>query len=199
MAVSTQHLLFCRVFQVIYYRDFLPARKSAPVRHCCVFFMAMQCSPFRRCWDVRFILGPQYLCAVSRCWGIDRAQWWTGGISLAANQKVNSLSIEEGKWPSRPAHLSHKQLLKPNCIWLCLHAYRAAPFRIILLMSHSIPILSFDTFLYQQKISLENLCCHLWNLYQTPDYILFSPSVRCIVFCLHLSTCLDMCICQLKA
>lgn len=34
-AVSTQHLLFCCVFQVIYFCDFLPARKSASVKCCC--------------------------------------------------------------------------------------------------------------------------------------------------------------------
>lgn len=33
--VSTQHLLFRRVFQVIYFCEFLPARKSASVKCCC--------------------------------------------------------------------------------------------------------------------------------------------------------------------
>lgn len=90
------------------------------------FFIAMWCTPFRGHWDALFILGPSNLCAVSRFWGIDRAQWWTGSVSPAAIQKVNSLSMEEGKWPPglQPAHLSRTQQLKSNCLWLGLHAYR---------------------------------------------------------------------------
>lgn len=34
-AVSTQHLLYCRVFQVIYFCDFLPEKKSVSVKCCC--------------------------------------------------------------------------------------------------------------------------------------------------------------------
>lgn len=35
-AVSTQRLLYCSVFQVIYFCDSLPARKSASVKCCCL-------------------------------------------------------------------------------------------------------------------------------------------------------------------
>lgn len=64
-----------------------------------VFFMAMWCSPFRGCWDALFILWPWNLCAVSRCWGIDRAQWWTGGVSPAANQKLIVCPSRRGNDP----------------------------------------------------------------------------------------------------
>lgn len=77
--------------------------------------------PFLRgCWDAQFILGPLHLCAGSRCWGIDKAQWWTGTVSPAANQKVNSLSIEKGKWPPglQPAHLSSSRRVECNRFWL---------------------------------------------------------------------------------
>lgn len=158
------------------------------------FFMAMWCSPFRGCWDALFILGPLNLCAVSRCWGIDRAQWWTGSVSPAANQKVNSLSIEEGKWPPglQPAHLSRAQQLKCNRFWLCLRAYRTPAFCVSLLfMSLSILILSFNAFLYPRIISLENFCSHLWHLKRRADKIWFGLKVtgHYHVFFLPLATC----------
>lgn len=127
------------------------------------FFMATPRSPFKGCWDALFILGPWYLCAVFRCWGIDRVQWWTGSVSPAANQKVNSLSIAEGKWPPGPAH-TRKQQLKCNSFWLCQRVYGAPVFcASLLFMPLSILIFSVNAILYQQIISLENLCCHLWN------------------------------------
>lgn len=70
--------------------------------------------------------------------------------------KVNSLSIEEGKWPPGPAHRSRKQQLKCNCFWLCLRAYRT-PALCASLLFVWILILSFDTFLCLRKISLGEL------------------------------------------
>lgn len=128
-----------------------------------VFFMAMWCSPFRGCWDALFILGPRNLCAVSRCWGIDRAQWWTRRRQPCCQSKVNSLSIEEGKWPPGPAHRSRKQQLKCNCFWLCLRAYRT-PALCASLLFVSILILPFDASLCLRIISLGELALPSWKL-----------------------------------
>lgn len=173
------------------------------------FFTAMWCSPFRGCWDALFILGPLNLCAVSRCWGIDRAQWWTGSVSHAANQKVNSLSIEEGKWPPglQPAHLSCAQQLKCNCFWLCPHAYRTPAFCVSLLfMSLSILILTFNAFLYSQIIFLGELLQPSLTLETEirSNFIRGKGScpqqcVFALFFRLHLSAHLLMCIFQLNA
>lgn len=122
--------------------------------------MALRCSPFRGCWDALFIPGPQNLCAVCGCWGIDRAQWWTGGVSPAANQKVNSLSIEEGKWPPHPTpsspdlHISHTHGNSKVTAFdfACVRTERSAPAA----ASPSIPILPFDAFLYLEIIFFEN-------------------------------------------
>lgn len=59
-------------------------------------------------------VGVRDLCAASRCWGIDRAQWWTGGVSPAANQKLIVCPSEEGKWRHPPTdthtHTPHSTL-----------------------------------------------------------------------------------------
>lgn len=118
------------------------------------FFMVRRCSPFRGCWDALFIPGPQNLCAVCGCWGIDRAQWWTGSVSPAANQKVNSLSIEEGKWPPR-ACTSLPCTLNSNLTafdFVCVRTERSGPAS----EPPSIPILPFDAFLHQEIIFSEN-------------------------------------------
>lgn len=121
--------------------------------------------------------------------------------------KVNSLSIEEGKWPPGPAHLAAKQQLKCNCFWLCLHAYRTpaqlAPHVSVnsnsLIRCLPLPVDNFfrrtgaaifDTW-YREQITGKRL---------RNTIVCFScPQPFALFFCLHLSTHLYMCISQLKA
>lgn len=115
-----------------------------------LFFMVLWCSPFRGCWDALFIPRPQNLCAVCGCWGIDRTQWWTGGVSPAANQKVNSLSIEEGKWPPPGLHISPAPASSNVTAFdfVCALTEHLGPAS----ASPSIPILLFGAFLYLETI-----------------------------------------------
>lgn len=123
--------------------------------------------PFQRCWDALFIPGPQNLCAVCGCWGIDRTQWWTGGVSPAANQKVNSLSIEEGKWPPPFPGLRISPALTGSNVtafdFVCVHTERSGPAS----TSPSIPILplgAFFFFFFTWRQFSPRTGRHLWNL-----------------------------------
>lgn len=156
----------------IYFCDFLPARKSASVKCCCFSLWPCDAALSEGCWDALFILGPLNLRAVSRCWGIDRAQWWTGSVSPAANQKVNSLSIEEGKWPPglQPAHLSATQMQLLLTLSACITERRPAPH--VSVNSNSLirclPSPNFFGELLQPSLTLE-----------TRDWIKFSLQEKC--------------------
>lgn len=147
------------------------------------FFMAVWCSSFRGCWDALFILEPLNLCAVSRCWGIDRVQWWTASVSPAANQKVNSLSIEEGKWPPelRSAHrsLSHAATQIQLLLTLSVCTQNASVF----FVSLSDLILSPNPYICPHISSSENF---LWPCLM-PNLILFKENRIIICSILHFS------------
>ena len=117
---SLSALLHLLLFQTVPSHLFLRllAREEMSVSEMLLFFFtALWCSSFSFLFLFQRMLRYAvhtwlflYLCAAPRHTGIDRAQWWTGRVSPAANQKVNSLSIEEGgQWPPglQPHFLPH--------------------------------------------------------------------------------------------
>lgn len=96
-------LLFCTAFQLIYSCDFFFApfcqRGDRRQGNCCFSLWQGDAALSQDAETHCSYSDLLNLCGVSRCWGIDRPQWWTGGVSRAANQKVNSLSVEKGKRP----------------------------------------------------------------------------------------------------
>lgn len=168
MAVSTQHLLHGAAFQVIYFCDFLPARKSVSVKDCC--FSLWRC-------DAALSEDAETHCSYPglRIYVLFVDAGESTGLNdepaASAPLPIKKLIVcpsRKGNDPPPlpgPAHLSHARQLKGNCFWLCLRAYRALrPGRRVSVNSNS-PVwrlsLPGDNFLWE-------LAAIFWNLKERP-------------------------------
>lgn len=159
MAVSTQHLLHGAAFQVIYFCDFLPARKSVSVKDCCFSLWRcdaalsedaeMHCSyPGLRIYVLFVDAGEST--------GLNDEQAASAPLPI---KKLIVCPSRKGNDPPTPSsspdlHISHTHGNSKVTAFdfACMRTERSAPAA----ASPSIPILPFDAFLYLEIIFFEN-------------------------------------------
>lgn len=161
-AVSTQHLLYCRVFQVIYFCDFLPARKSASVKCCC--FTLWPC-------DAALWEDAEMHCSYSGLWiyvlfpDAEESTGLNDEQAASALLPIKKLIVCPSRKGNDPlgfscTSLTHTASQIQLLLTLCACIQRAS----IFFMSLWILILSFNPFLhllYPRIISSGNFCTHL--------------------------------------
>lgn len=139
-AVSTQHLLCCSVFQLIYFCDFLPAKKSVSVKCCCF-------PPWPEDAEMH--------CSYSGLWiyvplpDAEESTALNDEEAASATLPIKKLIV----CPSRKGNdpLGFSVQLKFNCFWLCLCENRT---------------LLCQFFFFSPLLEV---CSHLWHLTQKSE------------------------------